>query len=330
MRFWLTGIIFCAAALGAAALASGVGGARSALPGTASDLPRYQKVQGVSGKLKSVGSDTMNNVVAEWFELFKGYYPGVTTEVEGKGSGTAPPALIEGTTTFGHMSRAMKASEGEKFERRYGYKPTQLRVAIDALAIYVHKDNPIESVSLEQLERVWSTAGGTMTWGELGVESPLYRNRPISLYGRNSASGTYGYFKKVALGDHDFKPTVKEQGGTSGVVQAVGNDPYGMGYSGVGVGIADAKRLRVSLDTGGESFAPTEENALAGLYPLARFLYLYLNYDSNATLDPLRREFVRMVYSQEGQERVTKIGFYAIPAAVARQELEKLGLRADF
>ncbi|MEO1008170.1 MAG: phosphate ABC transporter substrate-binding protein [Planctomycetota bacterium] len=320
MRGWIAGGVAMLVALAASAAVA---------PQPAAPLPSYTKVQGVTGKLKSVGSDTMNNVVAEWFQLFKGYYPGVTTEVEGKGSGTAPPALIEGTTQFGHMSRAMKASEIDAFEKRHGFKPTKLRVAIDALAVFVHKDNPMESISLEQLQRAWSTAGPNMTWGDLGVSAPTYRNRYVSLYGRNSASGTYGYFKKAALGDLDFKPTVKEQGGTSGVVQAIGNDPYGMGYSGVGIATADVKKLDIALETGDEAYEPTEENALAGLYPLARFLYVYLNHDRNSSLDPLRREFVRVIYSREGQERVTKNGYFAVPPIVGRQDAASVGIEIE-
>jgi phosphate transport system substrate-binding protein len=289
-------------------------------------LPYYTPTQGVTGKLKSVGSDTMNNLMTAWFESFEKFYPNVQAEVEGKGSSTAPPALIEGAAQFGPMSRPMKASEIDEFEKAFGYKPTLLKTGIDALAVYVHKDCPLEEISIEQITQVFSVAGADMTWGDLGVSDAAYRNKPISLYGRNSASGTYGYFKDVALNKNDYKPTVKEQPGSSAVVQGVANDRFAMGYSGLGYRTSGVKALKVSLTSGDEAFEPSAENALSGEYPIARFLYVYVNKNPNQSLEPLRAEFIKLVFSQQGQEVVIKDGYFPVPAELAKKELANLGI----
>ncbi|MCB9859266.1 MAG: PstS family phosphate ABC transporter substrate-binding protein [Phycisphaeraceae bacterium] len=295
-----------------------------------SQLPKYQKTTEVSGTIKSVGSDTMNNLMNYWGEEFAKFYPNVNTEVDGKGSSTAPPALTEGQSTFGPMSRAMKSSEVEEFEKAFGYKPTQLRTAVDSLAIFVHKDCPLDSISLEQAKMVFSVEGPTMTWGDLGVTNPRYRNKIIQLYGRNSASGTYGYFKEHALGKTDYKPTVKEQPGSSAVVSACATDPYAMGYSGVGYKTDDVKVLNISKRTGEEAFSATADNAYSGKYPLARFLYVYVNFDKSTGLEPLRAEFIKMIYSQAGQEAVVKDGYFPVSAIIAREDLKKVGITPLF
>ncbi|MEM1071859.1 MAG: phosphate ABC transporter substrate-binding protein [Planctomycetota bacterium] len=288
-------------------------------------LPEYAPRDGVTGSIKSVGSDTMNNLMTFWAEEFMREYPGVTVEVTGKGSSTAPPALTEGQSQFGPMSRAMKASESDSFEARHGYKPTQMRTGIDCLAVFVHKDAPIESLTLYQIEQIFSVSGDDMTWGDLGVEDPRFKFRPITLYGRNSASGTYGYFKKMALNGSDYKPSVKEQPGSSSVVQAVGSDPFSMGYSGLGFQTQDVKALSISVDDE-EPVEPSGENAYSGDYPLARFLYVYVNKDPARPLDPLREEFIRLVFSRQGQEAVLKDGYFPLSNAVAVGQLKQLGL----
>ncbi|MEO1585367.1 MAG: phosphate ABC transporter substrate-binding protein [Planctomycetota bacterium] len=292
-------------------------------------LPAYEPAQGVAGSLKSVGSDTMNNLMTFWAESLQRYYPGVSVEVTGKGSSTAPPALTEGQASFGPMSRRMKAQELDAFEARWGYKPTVLRTGIDCLAVFVHKDCPLDAVTLDQVRLIFSVDGSDLTWGDLGVEDPAYRFRQIVLYGRNSASGTYGYFKDQALGGSDFKPSVKEQPGSSSVVQAVGTDRYSMGYSGLGFSTQDVKALPV-LDEYGDAIEPGAEAAFTGDYPYARFLYVYINKDPQRALDPLREEFIRLVFSREGQESVLKDGYFPITAAIARDQLESLGIEPGF
>jgi phosphate transport system substrate-binding protein len=288
-------------------------------------LTDYTPREGVSGSVKSIGSDTMNNLMTSWMETFKRFYPAVTVEVEGKGSSTAPAALIAGTAHFGPMSRPMKASEIDEFEKKFGYKPTGLRVAIDCLAVFVHKDNPIPSLTLEQVQRAYSVAGPDLTWDQLGVTDPAYRGKPVQLYGRNSASGTYGYFKEHALGGKDFKSSVKEQPGTSAVVTAVANDRYGIGYGGVGYRTAGVRALPIAAP-GGPPIEPTPENAYSGEYPIARFLLVYVNKSPTQPLDPLRAEFIRMIFSRQGQEAVLKNKEIPIPAQIAREELRSVGL----
>ena len=300
-------------------------------------LPAYAKQGEVSGNIKSIGSDTMNNEMALWAEGFRGYYPGVKVEVEGKGSSTAPPALIAGASNFGPMSRKMKSQEIDEFENRFGYQPVQLRTSIDMLAVYVHKDNPIAGLTLQQIDAIFSSTrkGGYQkdirTWGDLGLRGE-WADKPISLYGRNSASGTYGYFKEHALFKGDYKNEVKEQPGSSSVVQGVATDKYGIGYSGIGYRTSDVRVVPLSADVGSAAeFVDAEpQNAYSGDYPLARFLYLTVNYKPGSQLDDLRKEFIRFVFSKQGQEVVVKDGYLPVPASVARQELETVGIKAGF
>tara|TARA_R110002072_G_scaffold42064_20_gene118667 strand:+ start:93403 stop:94413 length:1011 start_codon:yes stop_codon:yes gene_type:complete len=295
------------------------------------ELPIYKSTSGVSGTIVSIGSDTMNNLMTLWGEEYSKFYPSVKTSVEGKGSSTAPPALIEGQSNFGPMSRAMKSSEMDKFEAEFGYAPTALRTGIDALAVYVHKDCPLDEISIDQITEVFSVTGEDMTWGDLGVTDRAYRTRKINIYGRNSASGTYGYFKKVGLQGNDFKASVKEQPGSSAVVQGVTGDKFGIGYSGLGYKTAGVKALAVSQETGDEAFDANAENALSGEYPIARFLYLYVNADPAVGItDPLRAEFIKLIFSKQGQEVVAKDGYFPVPTSVAREDLEKLKIEADF
>lgn len=291
------------------------------------NLPDYTRVSGVSGSLNSVGSDTLNNMLTLWSEAFQALYPNVRVQIEGKGSSTAPPALIEGTAQLGPMSRSMKSSETDSFEAKFGYKPTEVSVAIDALAVFVHKDNPLDALSLQQLDGVFSNTfkrgGQDITrWGQLGLEGD-WAQRPISLYGRNSASGTYGYFKDVTLDKGDYKATVKEQPGSSAVVQGIASDLYGIGYSGIGYQTPGVKALALA-EGSGQAALPTAENCLTGDYPLARLLSIYINKAPNEALDPLTYEFLRFILSKQGQEIVARDGYYPLPASAAEAILNKL------
>ena len=292
------------------------------------DIKPYTKVGGVSGNLNSIGSDTVNNLMTFWAEGFNRLYPNIKVQIEGKGSSTAPPALILGTAQIGPMSRAMKPTEIDSFERRYGYKPTQIRTSLDALAVYVNKDNPIKGLNFSQVDAIFSKTrkGGyredITTWGKLGILGE-WANRPISTYGRNSASGTYGYFKKKALFKGDYKNTVKEQPGSASVVQGVTEDRYGIGYSGIGYKTSGVRA--VPLVKKGNSYKEAViENVLDGSYPLARFLYIYVNKKPGKPLDPLILEFVKYILSKEGQKVVIKDGYIPLPASVIEEEIGKL------
>lgn len=293
-------------------------------------LPSYKAISGVSGTLKSIGSDSMNNEMALWSEGFRKLYPGIKIEVEGKGSATAPTALIEGTAQFGPMSRPMKNEETSAFKAKFGYEPTAIKTSLDVLAVYVHRDNPIKSLSLQDVDAVFSKTrkGGATkdvsTWGDLGLTGE-WANKPIQLYGRNSASGTYGYFKEHALAKGDFKDSVKEQPGSAAVVQAVASDKYGIGYSGIGYKTDAVKAVPLSLKPGKEAVAATHETALAGSYPLGRFLLIYVNKAPTQPLDPARREFLLYVLSAQGQEAVEKNGYIALPVKILQEERAKVG-----
>lgn len=289
-------------------------------------IPAYKAVSGVSGNLNSIGSDTLNNLMTLWAEGFKKAYPNVNVQIEGKGSSTAPPALIEGTAQIGPMSRPMKAEELDAFEKKHGYKPTEVKVAIDALAIFAHKDNPIKGLTMKQVDALFSSTrkkGGddTSEWGQLGLDA--WKGRAVSLFGRNSASGTYGFFQEHALAKGDFKATVKEQPGSSAVVQGVGADPYAIGYSGIGYKTSGVRALPLA-GADGKFYEANYDNSLSGDYPLARFLMVYVNKKPGQALDPLTLEFLRFVLSKEGQTIVEKDGYYPMPAEVAAEVADSL------
>ena len=321
------GLLPVAAALCALALSmSSPGSAAAASPGA---LPAYRPVSGVSGNLSSVGSDTLANLMTSWTAAFRGAYPDVYIQVQAAGSSTAPPALIQGTSNLGPMSRPMKASELEAFEKKHGYRPTGIRVALDALAIYVHKDNPLESMSIEEVDAVFSAtrrcggAGDIATWGELGLAGS-WTNRPIQLYGRNSVSGTYGYFKTAALCSGDFKNTVSEQPGSASVVQAVTSSLNGIGYSGIGHETPGVRSVAISGHGDEPAVGASFENAANRTYPLARYLYIYVNKRPGTPLAPLEAEFLKLVLSRDGQEAVAKDGYIPLPGQVAQREFDKL------
>ena len=288
------------------------------------DLPSYEKVSGISGNLNSIGSDTLNNLMTLWAEGFKKVYPNVNVQIEGKGSSTAPPALIEATAQLGPMSRAMKSKETDEFEKKFGYKPTPIRTSLDSLAVFVNKDNPIQGLNIQQVDALFSKnrkCGATLdtaTWGDLGL-SDNWTSAPISLYGRNSASGTYGFFKKVALCKGDYKDTVKEQPGSASVVQGVSEDRKGAGYSGIGYTTSGVRAIPL-VKEGSDYIEPTYENVASGKYPLSRFLLVYVNKEPNKALDPLTKEFLKFVLSKEGQEIVVKDGYYPMSAKLVNED----------
>jgi phosphate transport system substrate-binding protein len=311
---------------GIAVLALGVTLAQAQAVQVDPSITQYQKTSGVSGNINSVGSDTMNNMMALWAETFRKMYPNVKIQIEGKGSGTAPPALIAGTSQFGPMSRAMKAAEIDQFEAKYGYKPTQIRTSYDALAVYVNKDCPLEKLTLAQVDAVFSKTrrrGGknVNTWGDLGLTGD-WAARPVSIYGRNSASGTYGFFKEHVLQTGDYKDSVKEQPGSASVVQGVTEDRFGIGYSGIGYRTSGVKPLQLADKD--QFFDGSYANVTSGKYPLSRFLFIYINKAPGKPLDPLVKEYVKLILSKDGQEVVVKDGYLPLSPAIVTEELKKL------
>ena len=323
MKKWLSGMAF--ATLGMAAL--------NVAAETAVDpaIPAYKKASGISGNLSSVGSDTLANLMTLWAEDFKREYPNVNIQIQAAGSSTAPPALTEGVSNLGPMSRMMKDDEITKFEQKYGYKPTAVPVAVDALAVFVHKDNPITGMTMQQVDAVFSstrTCGAPAdinNWGQLGLTG-AWASRDMQLFGRNSVSGTYGYFKEVALCKGDFKNGVNEQPGSASVVQSVSTAVNGIGYSGIGYKTSSVRTVPLAKSSGGKYFEATTENALNGSYPLSRYLYVYVNKKPNQPLAPLEREFIKLVLSQSGQQDVVKDGYIPLPAKVVEKYTQSLGL----
>ena len=293
-------------------------------------IPTYAKASGVSGNVSSVGSDTLANMMTLWAEEFKRQYPNVNIQIQAAGSSTAPPALTEGTSNLGPMSRKMKDKEIESFENKFGYKPTAVPVAIDALAVFVNKDNPIKGLDMKEVDAIFSrtrkcgVAKSVDTWGDAGLTG-AWSGKKVELYGRNSVSGTYGYFKKTALCKGDFKNTVKEQPGSASVVQAVSSSLNGVGYSGMGYQTSSVRAVPLSKK-GGNYVSATPENAVNGSYPLSRFLYVYVNKKPNKELAPIEREFLKMILSQQGQGIVAKDGYIPLPAKVVKKTLQGLGL----
>jgi len=290
-------------------------------------LPDYARESGVSGNLISVGSDTLANLMTLWAEEFKKYYPNVNIQIQAAGTSTAPPALTEGTSNMGPMSRVMTQGEIAAFENKHGYKPTAIGVAIDALAVYVHKDNPIEGLTIAQVDAIFSAtrrcgyAENITTWGQLGLTGS-WANRPIQLYGRNSVSGTYGYFKENALCKGDFKNTVSEQPGSASVVQGITKSLDSIGYSGVGYRTSGVKSVPLARKEGDVYYESTNDNAVSGKFPLSRLLYMYVNKHPNQPMPPMEAAFIRMIMSKEGQMVVVKDGYVPLPAAIAAKQLE--------
>ena len=291
-------------------------------------IPEYQKASGISGNLSSVGSDTLANQMTLWAEAFNRIYPNVNIQIQAAGSSTAPPALTEGTSNLGPMSREMKDDELEAFENKFGYKPTAIPVAVDALAVFVHKDNPIKGLSMDQVDAIFSSTRkcgyekDILNWGDAGVSA--WKTKSIQLYGRNSVSGTYGYFKEHALCKGDFKNNVNEQPGSASVVQSVTTSINGIGYSGLGYITSGIKAVPLAKKGSDKFVDATPENALAGKYPLARYLYIYVNKKPNQPLPPLENEFMKMVLSKTGQQIVIKDGYIPLPAKVVQKILATL------
>jgi phosphate transport system substrate-binding protein len=288
-----------------------------------SAIPHYTKVDNVSGELVSVGSDTLTDVMVLCAREFRNIYPQGEIQLEDKGSATAPPALIEGRSQLAPMSRLMTQDEIGAFEQKYGYKPTVYKIALDALSIYVHKDNPVRGLTLQQVDGIFSSTlkrGGPSleTWGSVGLSGD-WAKKAITLYGRNNVSGTNAYFKEHVLQQGDFKTRVNEEISEQ-VLDGVANDPSGIGYSGTGWKTSQVRTVPLGT-TAGSFVEPTYKNSLDGTYSLARFLYIYVNQKPGQPLDKLTGEFIRYVLSREGQEAVVQAKFFPLPATIVTETL---------
>jgi phosphate transport system substrate-binding protein len=297
-------------------------------------LPAYQQAKGISGRINSVGSDSLNNEMGLWSKGFMDRYPDVKIEVEGRGSATAPPALLDGSSQLGPMSRPMSGEEVDAFEKKYGYKPSSVHVAVDALAVYVHKDNPVACLTLQQLNRIFSSTRkgpafgrDIKTWGDVGLTGE-WAAKPISMFGRNSSSGTYEYFREMVLYGGDYKTQLKEQVGSEAVVQGVAGDKFAIGYSGLGYKTDAVRTVPLAKYEGAPCYNVSAEETYSGKYPIARYLNIYLNKIPDQPLDALRSEFIKYVLSKDGQELTEKGGYYSITNDSREADLKKLGIAA--
>ena len=295
------------------------------------NLPGYRPAAALSGHIKSVGSDTLGRETTSWASAFEKLYPEVKIDIEAKGSATAPPALLDGAAQFGPMSRPMTAEEIAAFEGKYGYKISSFRVAVDALAVYVNKDNPIPCLTLPQISGIFSSnrkapgSANIKTWGALGLTGE-WAARPIALYSRNTISGTYEYFRETALYGGDYKPDVKQLPGSEAVVESVAGDKFAIGYSGIGYKTDGVRAVPLASYYGATCYDASAEATLSGKYPIARYLYVYVNKKPNQPLDPLRAEFIKYILSKDGQEQTEKGGFFPITNEIREGELTKLGI----
>jgi len=295
------------------------------------NLPGYRLVATLSGHIKSIGSDTLGREAALWASAFEKLYPDVKIDIEAKGSATAPPALLDGMAQFGPMSRPMMAEETAAFDAKYGYKVSRFRVAVDALAVYVNKDNPIPCLTLPQVNGIFAStikapgSANIKTWGDLGLTGE-WAAQPIALYSRNAVSGTYEYFRETALYGGDYKPDIKQLPGSEAVVESVAGDKFGIGYSGIGYKTDSVRAVPLASYYGATCYDVSVEPTLSGKYPIARYLYVYVNKNPAQPLEPLRAEFIKYILSKDGQTQTEKDRFYPITNEIREAELRKLGI----
>jgi phosphate transport system substrate-binding protein len=288
----------------------------------------YRATPGVYGSITSIGSDTLASLISLWAEHFQRLYPHVKFQIQASGSATASQALTQGSASIGPMSRALTLTEIQRFTRQYGYPPTSLIVAVDAMAIYIEKNNPLEQLTLAQVDAIFSMTrfcGGPesiKTWEQLGI-TKFGPARNIQVFGRNSASGTYDLFKNLALCDGDYYTTVNEMPSSSSVVQSVASSIGGIGYAALGHGNTDVRALALGKK-GGPYFAPNAQNIKAGQYPFTRYLYIVVNKPPNAALPTLEKTFLSFVLSEQGQEIVEQSNYYPVSGALLEQQRRKI------
>jgi phosphate transport system substrate-binding protein len=294
-------------------------------------LPSYtpKSPEALQGTLACVGSDSMDPLMQLWTDTFHQHYPNVTFSIASKGSGTAPGALVDGTSQIGHMSREMTPEELAKFQARFGYAPTRLVVAMDALAVYVNGNNPVSALTMEQVDAIFSTTrkGGfpkdLATWGDLGLGNE-WTHRVIQPYGRDAQSGTRVFFREHALRKGDYKPIVKEVPDQFALVEAPAADASGISYGPIQHSVRMVKSVPIVDFKGTKPVEPSIENVLNGRYPLTRFLYIYVNRKPGQPVDPKVLEFVTYILSSQGQRAVADFGAVALPADLARINLGKI------
>nr|WP_246048958.1 PstS family phosphate ABC transporter substrate-binding protein [Brenneria rubrifaciens] len=289
-----------------------------------------QPRQMLSGNLSSAGSDTLANLMSLWAAGFSQHYPGVNLQIQAAGSSSAPILLASGSAQLGPMSRTMKASEIDAFIQRYGYPPLAVPVAMDALVLLVNQDNPLPGLNSSQLDAIFSITqrcGGhkpIANWGDLGLTGG-WQTRALLRYGRNSASGTYGFFKQRALCGGDFLPQVNELPGSASVVQAIAASTDAIGYASIGF-LTSGVRIVPLASTGTDYIFPSTANIRSGLYPYTRYLYIYVNKAPGQPLEALTAAFLDHVLSETGQSLVSQDGYLPLSEETRQSIRLQLGL----
>jgi phosphate transport system substrate-binding protein len=260
-----------------------------------------------AGSITAKGSDTLVILAQKWAEVYMGEYPDTKIQVTGGGSGTGFAALQNRTTDLCNASRPIKSKEVLACIKAFRKRPTEYKVALDGLSIYVNESNPVRSLSVAQLKEIFT--GKTENWKEVGGP-----DAPIVLYSRENSSGTYEFFKHSVLEGADYAARAQTMPGTAAVLQAVGKDRNGIGYGGAAYG-AGARALTVSKDPGQPAVEPTEENVVNGTYPIWRYLYIYVN----PALDKDEiAKYLTWIRSEAGQNIVKNVGYFPLPKALRK------------
>lgn len=280
------------------------------------------------GTLGVVGSDTMAGLMLRWGEQLSERHPGIRLQLQASGSASAPPALAAGTTRLGPMSRPMSEAEQQAFIQRHGYAAVEVEVARDALMVIVHRHNALESLSLEEVDAIFSAtrhcgaARDISRWEQLGVVGRAGR---IELHGRNPASGSYGLFRQLALCGGDYRPRLNEHPGSAAVVAAVTESREAIGYVGLNHLTPGVKPLSLE-DADGHLHKPDAEQVRQDEYPLSRALLLYVNLPPGESLSGPERALLELILSPQGQQTVTELGFVALSNATLAAQRQRLGL----
>lgn len=256
-----------------------------------------------AGNITMKGSDTLVILAQKWAEVYMQKNPPVKVQVTGGGSGTGFAALQNRQTDLANASRPIKAKEIEACIKAFGKRPTEFKVALDGLSVYVNEQNGVKQLSLPQLSDIFT--GKIRNWKEVGGQ-----DLPITIYSRENSSGTYEFFKEHVLGGKDFAASAQAMPGTAALLQSVASDPKGIGYGGVAYG-KGAKSLLVSKENGSEAIEPTEENIMSHKYPIWRYLYIYANPAIYETEDV--KKFVNWIRGTEGQALVKDVGYFPLP-----------------
>ena len=254
--------------------------------------------------IQNKGSDTLVNVAQAWAEAYQGVNPSVVVAVSGGGSGTGIAALINGTVDIANASRSIKDKEIE-LAKKNGQDPVKHVVGFDALAVYLHPDNPLDEISLQQLAEIYGDGGSYLNWTDLGVEVPGCKDQEIVVVSRQNNSGTYAYFREAVLGKGDFKLGTRDMHGSKDVVDLVEHTPCAIGYSGLAYATDHVSLTCIATETGSACQNPSVASALDGSYPIARPLFMYTNGEPTGIIG----DYLNWIMSDDGQCIILNKGY---------------------